>query len=99
TLVMTVLGRRRELGTLRLVGTTGRQVLAMLRWESLVVSALGVVLGSAIAAATLIPMVRGTTGALPHVPPLVYGAFVCAAGRSALLAVTLPARGVLRRRP
>src|SRR5690606_5089401 len=59
TLVMTVLGRRRELGTLRLVGTTGRQVLAMLRWESLMVSALGVVLGSAIAAATLIPMVRG----------------------------------------
>ncbi|MFF9715571.1 FtsX-like permease family protein [Streptomyces sp. NPDC014603] len=99
TLVMTVLGRRRELGTLRLVGTTGRQVRAMLRWESLTVSALGVVLGSAIAAATLIPMVRGTTGALPHVPPLVYGAFVCAAGGLALLAVTLPARGVLRRRP
>ncbi|MEU3946246.1 FtsX-like permease family protein [Streptomyces sp. NPDC029526] len=99
TLVMTVLDRRRELGTLRLVGTTPRQVLAMLRWESLLVSGIGVALGSAIAAATLIPMVRGTTGALPHVPPLVYGGFVVTAGGLALLAVTLPARGVLRRHP
>ncbi|WP_432058653.1 FtsX-like permease family protein [Streptomyces sp. bgisy022] len=99
TLVMTVLDRRRELGTLRLVGTTPRQVLAMLRWESLLVSAIGVALGSAIAAATLIPMMRGTTGALPHVPPLVYGGFVITVGGLALLAVTLPARGVLRRRP
>ena len=33
TLVMTVLDRRRELSTLRLVGSTRRQVLRMLRWE------------------------------------------------------------------
>lgn len=98
TLVMTVLDRRRELGTLRLVGTTRRQVLRMLRWESLLVSVVGVVIGSAIAAATLIPMMRGMTGAAPYVPPLVYGAFASAAGALALLAVTLPAWAVLRRR-
>ncbi|MFD3485572.1 FtsX-like permease family protein [Streptomyces sp. NPDC058665] len=99
TLVMTVIDRRRELGTLRLVGTTRRQVLTMLRWESLLVSVVGVVLGSAIAAATLFPMMRGMTGAAPYVPPLVYGAFASAAGTLALLAVTLPALAALRRRP
>ncbi|MFD7700223.1 FtsX-like permease family protein [Streptomyces caelestis] len=99
TLVMTVLDRRRELGTLRLVGSTRRQVLTMLSWESLLVSAVGVVLGSAIAAATLIPMMRGTTGEGPYVPPLLYGSFAAAGVGLALLAVTLPARAVLRRRP
>ncbi|MDT0615925.1 ABC transporter permease [Streptomyces lancefieldiae] len=97
TLVMTVLDRRRELGTLRLVGSTRRQVMTMLRWEGLLVSVVGVVLGSAIAAATLIPMMNGVTGEAPYVPPLVYGSFAVAAGGLALLAVTLPARAVLRR--
>lgn len=99
TLVMTVLDRRGELGTLRLVGATRRQVLRMLRWEGLLVSAAGVVLGSAIAAATLIPMMRGMTGEAPYVPPLLYGSFAAAACGLALLAVTLPGRAALRRRP
>lgn len=97
TLVMTVLDRRRELGTLRLVGSTRRQVMTMLRWEGLLVAGVGLVLGSAIAAATLIPMMSGVTGDLPYVPPLVYGSFAAAAGGLALLAVTLPARAALRR--
>ena len=97
TLVMTVLDRRRELGTLRLVGATRRQVMTMLRWEGLLVSVVGLVLGSAIAAATLIPMMSGVTGDMPYVPPLVYGCFAVAAGSLALLAVTLPARAALRR--
>ncbi|GAA0484396.1 ABC transporter permease [Paractinoplanes deccanensis] len=98
TLVMTVLDRRRELGMLRLVGSTRRQVLTMLHWESLLVSLAGVILGSAIAAATLIPMMRGTTGEAPYIPPLVYGSFAAAAIGLALLAVTVPARALLRRR-
>lgn len=98
TLVMTVLNRRQELGTLRLVGSTRRQVLTMLHWESLLVSLAGITLGSAIAAATLIPMMRGTSGESPYVPPLAYGSFVVAAASLALLAVTLPARTILRRR-
>jgi hypothetical protein len=97
TLVMTVLDRRRELGTLRLIGSTRSQVLQMLRWEALLVSAVGVVLGSAIAAATLIPMMHGLTGEAPYVPPMLYGSFAAGAGCLALLAVTLPARAALRR--
>ncbi|MDT0405102.1 MULTISPECIES: ABC transporter permease [Streptomyces] len=98
TLVMTVLDRRRELITLRLVGSTRRQVLRMLGWESLLVSAAGVVLGTAIAMITLTPMMRGLTGESPHVPPLLYAAFAAAAVTLGLVAVTLPARAALRDR-
>lgn len=95
TLVMTVLARRSELGMLRLVGATRLQVMRMLRWEGLLVAVAGVVLGTAIAAATLVPMMRGLTGESPYVPPLVYGAFAAAAVSLGLLAVSLPARAVL----
>ncbi|WP_419999936.1 ABC transporter permease [Streptomyces boninensis] len=98
TLVMTVLDRRRELTTLRLVGSTRRQVLRMLRWESLLVSAAGVVLGTTIAMITLTPMMRGLTGESPHIPPLLYGTFTATAVGLGLLAVTLPARAALRER-
>ncbi|MEU7468436.1 FtsX-like permease family protein [Streptomyces sp. NPDC044984] len=98
TLVMTVLDRRRELAVLRLVGATRRQVLRMLRWESLLVSAAGVALGTAIAMITLTPMMRGLTGESPHVPPLLYAAFAATAVSLGLLAVTLPARAALRDR-
>ncbi|MEU9214959.1 FtsX-like permease family protein [Streptomyces sp. NPDC048376] len=98
TLVMTVLDRRRELHTLRLVGSTRRQVLRMLGWESLLVSAAGVALGTAIAMITLTPMMRGLTGEFPHVPPLLYAAFAATAGALGLASVTLPARTALRDR-
>ncbi|MGW3952460.1 ABC transporter permease [Streptomyces sp. NPDC004752] len=98
TLVMTVLDRRRELTTLRLVGSTRRQVLRMLRWESLLVSAAGVALGTTIAMITLTPMMRGLTGESPHIPPLLYATFAATAVSLGLLAVTLPARAALRDR-
>lgn len=96
TLVMTVLGRRSELGTLRLIGTTRRQVLRMVRWEALLVALAGIVLGTAIALATLVPMVRGLTGQSPYIPPLVYGSFAGAVLLLGLTAATLPALAVLR---
>jgi putative ABC transport system permease protein len=98
TLVMTVLDRRRELTVLRLVGSTRRQVLRMLRWESLLVSAAGVTLGTTIALITLTPMMRGMTGESPYIPPLLYGTFAAGAVCLGLLAVTLPARAALRDR-
>lgn len=96
TLVMTVLDRRRELGTLRLIGSTRRQVMRMLRWEGLLVALAGIALGTAIAAATLIPMMRGLTGEGPYVPPLVYAAFAAGAVGLGLVAVTLPGRVAMR---
>ncbi|MGW2325087.1 ABC transporter permease [Streptomyces sp. NPDC001700] len=97
TLVMTVLDRRRELGTLRLIGSTRRQVLEMVRWEALLVIMAGVALGTAIALATLVPMVRGLTGGSPYLPPLTYAGFVGAAVALGLAATALPARAALRR--
>ncbi|MEV5910188.1 FtsX-like permease family protein [Streptomyces chartreusis] len=96
TLVMTVLDRRRELGTLRLIGSTRRQVMRMLRWEGLLVALAGITLGTAIAAATLIPMMRGLTGEGPYAPPLVYAAFAGGAVGLGLMAVTLPGRVAMR---
>ncbi|MZD05560.1 FtsX-like permease family protein [Streptomyces sp. SID5785] len=95
TLVMTVLDRRRELGTLRLIGTTRRQVLSMIRWEGLLVSGAGVALGTAIALATLIPMTEGLTGEAPYVPPHLYAAFAGTALLLGLAATALPARRAL----
>ncbi|WP_326795911.1 FtsX-like permease family protein [Streptomyces sp. NBC_01808] len=97
TLVMTVLDRRRELGMLRLIGSTRRQVLGMIRWEGLLVGVAGLVLGGAIAAATLVPMVRGITGGDPYLPPLTVAAFTAGAVGLGLLGTVLPARAALRR--
>lgn len=97
TLVMTVLDRRRELRMLRLIGSTRRQTMRMICWEGLLVTTAGVVLGTAIAAATLIPMMHGLTGEAPHVPPLTYASFAAGAVGLGLLSVTLPARAALRR--
>ncbi|MEU8541689.1 ABC transporter permease [Streptomyces sp. NPDC048717] len=96
TLVMTVLDRRRELRVLRLVGTTRRQVLRMIRWESLLVTLAGTVLGSLIALATLVPLTRALTGEGPYIPPLVYGAFAAGVVALGLAATSLPARAALR---
>ncbi|MGW6460126.1 ABC transporter permease [Streptomyces sp. NPDC055078] len=96
TLVMTVLDRRRELGMLRLIGSTRRQVLGMIRWEALLVTVAGIAIGSAIALATLIPMMKGLTGEAPHIPPLLYGSFVTAILTLGLASTTLPARTTLR---
>ncbi|EXU69980.1 ABC transporter permease [Streptomyces sp. PRh5] len=97
TLVMTVLDRRRELGMLRLIGTTRRQVLGMVRWEALLVATSGIGLGTAIALATLVPMMRGLTGEDPYVPPLTYAGFAGTAVVLGLAATALPARAALRR--
>ncbi|MFB7666089.1 FtsX-like permease family protein [Kitasatospora sp. NPDC056138] len=99
TLVMTVLDRRREVGLLRLAGTTRRQVRGMMRWEALLVAATGLLVGGVIAWITLVPIARGITGAAPHVPlttalPLAAGAVLLS-----LVATALPTRALLRIRP
>jgi putative ABC transport system permease protein len=99
TLVMTVLDRRREVALLRLAGATRRQVLSMMHWEALLVTAAGLLTGSAIVGVTLSPFARGATGGSPYVPPVT--ALVMAVGivLGGLAATALPARALLRTPP
>jgi putative ABC transport system permease protein len=71
-------------------------VLRVIRWEALLVALAGIVLGTGIAPATLVPMTKGLTGQGPYIPPLVYGAFAGTIVLLRVLAATLPARAALR---
>ncbi|MFJ7906971.1 FtsX-like permease family protein [Kitasatospora sp. NPDC096204] len=99
TLVMTVLDRRREVALLRLTGATRRQIRGMMRWEALLVAAAGLLLGSAIAWITLVPIARGLAGTAPYVPPGTALTLAAAAVTLCLAATALPTRALLRTRP
>ena len=62
TLTMIALERSRELALMRLVGSTPRQVASMARWEAGLLVLVGLGLGSAIAAATLVPFEHRADG-------------------------------------
>ncbi|EFL18030.1 ABC transporter integral membrane subunit, partial [Streptomyces sp. C] len=100
TLAMSTAERFREFAMLRLAGAKRRQVLRMLRTETLAVLLIGAVLGSGISLAVLTAFSVGMTGAAaPAVLPLVYAVVVGAAGLLALTATALPGRAALRLRP
>ncbi|WP_182908352.1 ABC transporter permease [Microbispora sp. H13382] len=100
TLAMSTMDRSRELALLRLVGATRRQVLRMLRLETLTALVVSVLAGTGIALVTLSAFSRGMTGsALPYVPPAGYALVIAAVAALALVATSLPARLALRARP
>ncbi|WP_223206190.1 FtsX-like permease family protein [Streptomyces xanthii] len=79
TLAMISLERRRDLALLRVVGSQRRQLHAMAFWEALVVTATALLLGTAIALATLAPILTTTFGSpLPYVPWAVAAAIALA---------------------
>ncbi|MDT0341727.1 ABC transporter permease [Streptomyces litchfieldiae] len=98
TLAMSTAERSREFALLRLVGTTRRQVLRMLRLESLAVAGIAVVLGTGISLATLTAFSQGMMGeAAPAVSPAGYLAVVATATGLALAATAVPGRIALGR--
>jgi putative ABC transport system permease protein len=100
SLVIFSLGRRRQFAILRLSGTTPTQVLRMVRWELVLLLGFALVIGAGIAAATLIPMVKGTTGTpSPYIPPTGWVAVIGGTVILAGLATVVPVRRVLRMRP
>lgn len=100
TLVMAALARRAELAILRLAGATRGELLRMVRIEQTMLLGLALLVGGAIAALTLIPMVKGTTGsATPYIPA---GGWLAVIGGTILLGMTgtlLPILGILRTHP
>jgi putative ABC transport system permease protein len=100
TLVMSTISRAREFALLRLTGATRSQVMRMMRWESLLVVTMAIVVGAAVAAETLIPFSVMLSGsAVPVVPPLIAIGIVGGVTLLALLATEVPTRLVLRQRP
>jgi putative ABC transport system permease protein len=99
TLSLSVIERTREVGLLRAVGITRRQLRTMIRLESVVVAVLGGVLG------TLMGVLFGTTvvSALKDqgltelaVPWLWLGGFLLLAAVAGVLAAVIPARRAAR---
>jgi ABC-type antimicrobial peptide transport system permease subunit len=94
TLVLTVFERTRELGMLRAVGMTRRQVRMMIRYESIVTAlmgaALGIVVGTFLAA--LVTHALSGQGIVFSFPFMQVVYFVIAAIFVGLLAAILPAR-------
>jgi putative ABC transport system permease protein len=96
---MIALRRRREVGLLRLVGATPRQVRSMARWEAVLIIAIGLGLGLAIAATALLPLSHALNGGLPYMPAKPFAAIVGGTALLALVALALPTRRMLGSRP
>src|SRR3954471_15906235 len=100
TLAMIALRRGRELGLLRLVGATHRQVRSMARWEAALIIAIGLGLGLAITAVALLPLSYALTGSLrPYMPAAPLAAILGGSALLALVALALPTRRARRTRP
>ncbi|MEU7867300.1 FtsX-like permease family protein [Dactylosporangium sp. NPDC049140] len=96
-MVMAALSRRRELALLRLVGVTRRQAKRMVRAEQAGLLGTALLLGVAIAAVTLVAVVRALTGSLlPYVPPLGWVLVLGGATVLALVTTILPIGRLLR---
>jgi len=94
TLAMAALARRGELAILRLAGATRRQLLAMVRVEQAVLLGLALTVGGGIAALTLVPMVKGTTGnPAPYIPA---GGWLAVIGGTILLGMAGTLLPILR---
>jgi putative ABC transport system permease protein len=98
TLVLTVFERTRELGMLRAVGMTRRQVRRMIRHESIVTSLIGAVLGIGVGSflAFLVTRALDEQGIVFAVPLRSLATFVVAAIVVGFLAAILPARRAAR---
>jgi putative ABC transport system permease protein len=100
SLVMATSARRREFGLQRLTGSTRGQVLRMMSIEALMVAGIGVVLGTVITAATVMPFTLVTDGSLlPSGPIWIYATIVGTATVLTLGATLLTTWLSLRPRP
>jgi putative ABC transport system permease protein len=100
TLAAATTRRRREFGLQRLTGSTPGQVLRMMAGEGVLVALAGVLLGTLVALATLVPFSAAVAdSALPSGPIAIYLVIVGAALVLTLGATMVPAALSLRSRP
>jgi putative ABC transport system permease protein len=92
--------RRRELALLRLVGATPRQVIRTVRLEALALTGFAIMLGLAVAAATLVPFSLAIAGtAVPYLPWHAVVGVIAGAILLGFCASELPTRNAVRRNP
>lgn len=95
TLALSVFERTREIGLLRAVGMTRRQLRRAIRWESVIISVFGALLGLSLgvvfglAAVVAIPDSLINTASIPYTQLVTYVLIAALAG---ILAAILPAR-------
>ncbi len=98
TLTLAVYDRIREIGLVRAVGATRGQVRAMVRWEAVITSVMGAVLGTGLglAAAWIAVEAMPDTSMTYTIPYLHLGAAMVATGLLGVVASLLPARRAAR---
>jgi putative ABC transport system permease protein len=98
TLVLSVFERTRELGMLRAIGMTRRQVRRMIRYESIVTALIGATLGIAVGVflAALVTRTLSDQGIVFSVPYETLAVFVIIAIAAGVLAAIFPARRASR---
>ncbi|WP_308491611.1 FtsX-like permease family protein [Microbacterium terrisoli] len=100
TLVLATGERRREFALLQLVGSTRRQVRAMMRTESVMIVLLASVLGVLVAAPPLVGISFGISGQLlPSISLTESAAIIVALAVVGLVSLALATRAVMRRAP
>jgi putative ABC transport system permease protein len=100
TMAVTTAARVRELGLMRMIGSTHGQVRAVLRREAIMVGVIGLGLGMSVALATLVPFNKGSFDTTtPYVPLRLCLAISAAALLLAPLTVAPVARRLLRMSP
>ncbi|MFI5712223.1 ABC transporter permease [Kribbella sp. NPDC051620] len=100
TLASATVRRRREFGLQRLTGSTRGQVLRMLTTEGILVALSGIVLGTLVALATLLPYASAvSTSATPSGPIWIYLAIIAIAFTLTMLSTLIPATKSLSTRP
>jgi putative ABC transport system permease protein len=98
TLVLSVFERTRELGMLRAIGMTRRQVRRMIRHESIVTALIGATFGIAVGTflAGLVTHAASDAGFVFAIPYKALGTFVVVAVLAGIVAAILPARRASR---
>jgi len=96
TLALSITERTRELGMLRAIGTSRKQVKSMIRKESVIIAAIGGVLGLAVGVVLSVVFTQALEDIVLHVPVVSLVVLLVLSALAGVLAAALPARRAAR---